>query len=361
MIREGIQKLIEGCSLTMDESGQIMREVVSGKATSSQTAAFLTALRMKGEGVEELIAFASVMRENGTQIHPYVQNRLVDTCGTGGDKIKTFNVSTASAFVIAGTGVAVAKHGNRAVTSKSGSADVLEKLGLNLNSPPKEVEKAIEIIGIGFLFAPEFHPAMKFAAEPRREIGIRTVFNLLGPLTFNLLGPLTNPASANAQVLGVYDPKLTEPVAYALKRLGCEEAMVVHGLDGLDEISTIGKTVISHLKNNKVTEIVTSPRTFSVKKATEADLKVSTSEESAQTIFRILNCKPSIDDPKTEFVLVNAAAGIIVGGKANNFKEGIELARKSIESGAAYSKLERLVVSSGGNLKKLEELKAIYE
>ncbi len=353
MIQEGIQKLIEGCSLTMDESGQIMREVVSGTATSSQTAAFLTALRMKGEGVEELIAFAQVMRENGIQIHPKVRNRLVDTCGTGGDKIKTFNVSTASAFVIAGAGVAVAKHGNRAVTSKSGSADVLERLGLNLNSPPKEVEKAIETIGIGFLFAPEFHPAMKFAAEPRREIGIRTVFNLLGPLT--------NPASANAQVLGVYDPKLTEPVAYALDRLGCKEAMVVHGLDGLDEISTIGKTAISHLKNAKVKQMITSPRTFGVKKATEADLKVSTSAESAQTIFRILNGNLNMDDPKTEFVLVNAAAGIIVGGKANNFKEGMELARKSIESKSAYSKLERLVALSGGDLQKLEELKAIYE
>jgi anthranilate phosphoribosyltransferase len=353
VIRESIQKLIEGCSLTMGESGQIMREVMSGKATSSQTAAFLTALRMKGERVEELIAFAQVMRENGTQIHPHIKNRLVDTCGTGGDKIKTFNVSTAAAFVIAGTGIAVAKHGNKAVTSNSGSADVLEKLGLKLNSPPKEIEKSIETIGVGFLFAPEFHPAMKFAAEPRREIGIRTVFNLLGPLT--------NPASANAQVLGVYDPKLTEPVAYALERLGCEEAMVVHGLGGLDEISTIGKTAISHLKNSKVTQIETSPRTFGVKKATEADLEASTSAESAQTIFRILNLNLSMDDPKTEFVLVNAAAGIIVGGKAGNFKEGMELARKSIQSGAAYSKLEKLVTSSGGNSQKLEELKAIYE
>ena len=212
MIREGIQKLIEGYSLTSDESGEIMREVMSGKATNSQTAAFLTALRMKGEAVEELIAFASVMREHSSQIHPHVQSRLVDTCGTGGDKIKTFNVSTAAAFVIAGAGVAVAKHGNRAVTSKSGSADVLEKLGLNLNLEPKAVEGIIENVGIGFMFAPAFHPAMKYAAEPRREIGIRTVFNLLGPLT--------NPACANAQLLGVYDAKLTAPMAYALQAVG---------------------------------------------------------------------------------------------------------------------------------------------
>ena len=228
MIREGIQKLIEGSNLTYDESGEIMREIMSEKATSSQTAAFLTALRMKGEAVEELIAFASVMRTHCRQIRPHVHGRLVDTCGTGGDKIKTFNVSTAAAFVIAGAGVAVAKHGNRAVTSKSGSADVLEKLGLNLNVEPEATQDIIEKVGIGFMFAPAFHPAMKYAAEPRREIGIRTVFNILGPLT--------NPACANAQLLGVYDPKLTTPMAYALKKLGCEEAMVVHGLDGLDEI-----------------------------------------------------------------------------------------------------------------------------
>ena len=201
MIREGIQKLVEGYSLTSGESGEIMREVISGKATNSQTAAFLTALRMKGEAVEELIAFACVMREHSSQIHPQVESRLVDTCGTGGDKIKTFNVSTAAAFVIAGAGIAVAKHGNRAVTSKCGSADVLEILGLKLQLEPKEVERIIENIGVGFMFAPAFHPAMMYAAEPRREIGFRTVFNLLGPLT--------NPACANAQLLGVYDAKLT--------------------------------------------------------------------------------------------------------------------------------------------------------
>ena len=353
MIREGIQKLIEGYSLTSDESGEIMREVMSGKATNSQTAAFLTALRMKGEAVEELIAFASVMREHSSQIHPHVHSRLVDTCGTGGDKIKTFNVSTAAAFVIAGAGVAVAKHGNRAVTSKSGSADVLEKLGLNLHLEPEAVEGIIENVGIGFMFAPAFHPAMKFAAEPRREIGIRTVFNLLGPLT--------NPACANAQLLGVYDPKLTAPMAYALKRLGCEEAMVVHGLDGLDEMSTVGKTAIAHLKKGKVTELETVPSDFGVKKASIADLKVATPEESAETLFKILSGNLALDDPKAEFVLVNSAAGIIVGGKAEDFEVGMELARESIESGAAYAKLKMLVKASGGSLSKLEELEAKYE
>jgi anthranilate phosphoribosyltransferase len=353
MIREGIQKLIEGYSLTSDESGEIMREVMSGKATNSQTAAFLTALRMKGEAVEELIAFASVMREHSSQIHPHVHSRLVDTCGTGGDKIKTFNVSTAAAFVIAGAGVAVAKHGNRAVTSKSGSADVLEKLGLNLHLEPEAVEGIIENVGIGFMFAPAFHPAMKFAAEPRREIGIRTVFNLLGPLT--------NPACANAQLLGVYDPKLTAPMAYALKRLGCKEAMVVHGLDGLDEISTVGKTAIAWLKKGKVTELETVPSDFGVKKANTADLKVATPEESAETLFKILSGNYALDDPKAEFVLVNSAAGIIVGGKAEDFEGGMEIARESIESGAAYAKLKMLIKASGGILSKLEELEAKYE
>jgi anthranilate phosphoribosyltransferase len=352
MIREGIQKLIEGSDLTYEESGEIMNEVMSGKASNSQTAAFLTALRMKGEAVEELIAFASVMRKNCHQIQPHVHGRLVDTCGTGGDKVKTFNVSTAAAFVIAGAGISVAKHGNRAVTSKSGSADVLEKLGLNLTLVPKAIEDIIERVGVGFMFAPAFHPAMKYAAEPRREIGIRTVFNILGPLT--------NPASANAQLLGVYDPKLVVSMAYALGQLGCEEAMVVHGLDGLDEVSTVGKTVIAHLKQGNVIKTETIPRDFGVKKAKISDLQTSTSEESAEVLYRILSGN-LIDDAKTDIVLVNSAAGIIVGGKAQNFTEGMEIARESITSGAAYTKLKALVTASGGNLHCLEELETKYE
>jgi len=353
MIREGIQKLIEGDSLTSGESGEIMREVISGKATNSQTAAFLTALRMKGEAVEELIAFACVMREHSSQIHPRVQGRLVDTCGTGGDKIKTFNVSTTAAFVVAGAGIAVAKHGNRSVTSKCGSADVLEKLGLNLNLQPKAVEGIIENVGIGFMFAPAFHPAMMYAAEPRREIGIRTVFNLLGPLT--------NPACANAQLLGVYDSKLTAPMAFALQRLGCEEAMVVHGSDGLDEVSTVGKTVIAHLRGGEVSELEVSPDDFGVKTACVTDLKVSTPEESAETLFKILSGNLAHGDSKMEFVLVNSVAGIMVGGKAEDFEVGMELARESIESGAAYRKLKALVKASGGSPQKLEEMEKKYE
>jgi anthranilate phosphoribosyltransferase len=349
MIREGIQKLIDGADLTYEESKTIMTEIMTGKTTNSQTAALLIALRMKGESVEELIAFAYIMKEQCRQIHPKVKGRLVDTCGTGGDKIKIFNVSTASAFVIAGAGISVAKHGNRAVTSKSGSADVLEKLGLNLSLEPQHVEWIIEKVGVGFMFAPAFHPAMKYAAEPRREIGIRTVFNILGPLT--------NPASANAQVLGVYNEKLVIPLAYTLQKLGCQEAMIVHGIDGLDEISTLGKTVIAHLKNGEVKKQELSPETLGVKAAVARDLQCTSPEDSAKTILGILTGK--VDGAKRDIVVVNSAAGIIVGGKASDFKESIRLAQKSIDSGAAYAKLKELIKASGGNLGVLEEYERI--
>jgi anthranilate phosphoribosyltransferase len=352
MIREGIKKLIDGTNLTFEESQEIMREVMSGKATNAQIAAFLTALRMKGETVEERVASAAVMNEHCRRIHPRVEGRLVDTCGTGGDKIKTFNISTTAAFVVAGAGVAIAKHGNRSVTSKSGSADVLERLGLNLNMEPEAVQGTIEQVGVGFMFAPAFHPAMKYAIQPRREIGIRTIFNILGPLT--------NPASANAQLLGVYDPKLTAPIAYALKELGCEEAMVVHGLDGLDEISTLGRTAIAWLKEGKVATMETAPKDFGVKQARIEDIKGTTPDESAEILFKILNGYCAVDDPKTEIVLVNSAAGIIVGGKAEDFSYGMDVARKSIESGAAYKKLKALIKASGGDLSKLEELELKY-
>jgi anthranilate phosphoribosyltransferase len=352
MIREGIQTLIDGANLPFEEAQEVMREVMSGSATNAQIAAFLAALRMKGETVEELIAFAAVMREHCRRIHPSVQGRLVDTCGTGGDKIKTFNISTAAAFVVAGAGVAIAKHGNRSVTSKSGSADVLERLGLNLKMEPEAVQATIEQVGVGFMFAPAFHPAMKYAIQPRREIGIRTVFNVLGPLT--------NPASANAQLLGVYDADLTAPMAYALRKLGCEEAMVVHGLDGLDEISTIGKTAVAWLKEGEVATMQITPKEFGVKTARIAEIRGTTPDESAEILFKILRGRCPPEDPKTQIVLVNSAAGIIVGGKAEDFSYGIELARKSIKSGAAYKKLKALIRASGGDLSKLEELESKY-
>jgi len=352
MIRENIQSLVEGVSLSCQESRTVMEEIMAGQATNAQIAAFLTALRMKGETVEELVSFAQVMREHCHLIHPNVQGRLLDTCGTGGDFIKTFNVSTAAAFVIAGAGVSIAKHGNRSVTSKSGSADVLEKLGLNLATQPEDVKKSIEQIGIGFMFAPAFHPAMKYAVTPRKEVGIRTIFNLLGPLT--------NPARASVQLLGVYDEKLTEPVAYALKSLGCQEALVVHGLDGLDEISTLGNTIVSTLKNGKVVTKEVHPEDFGIKHTSIKALEGGTPEENAEVLFRIVSGCCLENDPKTEIVLVNSAAGLILGGKAHDFKSGVELARESIRSGAAYKKLGGLVKFSGGCSAKLEELEQKY-
>ncbi len=352
MIRENIQSLVEGASLSCQESRRAMHEIMSGQATNAQIAAFLTALRMKGETVEEITALAQVMRENCIRISPRVLGRLVDTCGTGGDKVKTFNISTAAAFVAAGAGLAIAKHGNRSVTSKSGSADVLEKLGLNLNVDPDAVKRAIEQVGVGFMFAPVFHPAMKYAVAPRREVGIRTIFNVLGPLT--------NPASANAQILGVYDSKLTEPIAHVLRNLGCKEAMVIHGLDGLDEISTVGKTVISHLKDDKVTNTETAPKDFGVCQVQKDDLRGATSEENAEVLFKILSGGYAIDDPKVEVVLVNSAAALMVGGKAEDFSTGMEIASKSICSGAAYKKLSLLIRFSGGDAAKLEELERKY-
>lgn len=352
MIKESIQKLVEKANLSRQESREAMKEIMSGQATNAQTAAFLTALRMKGETVEEIAAFAEVMRANCRQIHPLVAGRLVDTCGTGGDRIKTFNVSTAAAFVVAGASISIAKHGNRSVTSQSGSADVLEKLGVNLKVKPEAVANAIEQVGIGFMFAPAFHPAMKYAVEPRREMGIRTVFNLLGPLT--------NPACANAQLLGVYDQALKAPLAYALKSLGCEEAMVVHGLDGLDEISTIGKTAIAWLREGEVAILETAPKDFGVPQAPADAVKGTTPEENAEVLFRILSGKCAADDAKRDIVLVNSAAGIVLGREAEDFVYAMEVARKSLDSGAAYKKLRMLVKATGGDLSRLEELEKKY-
>jgi anthranilate phosphoribosyltransferase len=348
VIKETIQKLVSGADLTHEESTVSIKEIMSGSATSAQIGAFLTALRLKGETSDEITAFTSVMKECCHRIHPHVRGRLVDTCGTGGDKIKTFNISTTAALVVAGAGIAVAKHGNRSVTSKCGSADVLEKLGFNLKMTPEDVENAIEKVGLGFMFAPAFHPAMKYAIGPRREVGIRTVFNVLGPLT--------NPADANAQLLGVYDLRLTEPLAYSLKSLGCEEAMVVHGLDGLDEISTIGKTVISWLRRGEVTTKEMTPKDFGVKLAKKEEIKGTTADESAEIIFKILYGYYDSDDPRIEIVKVNGGAAIIAAGKAEDFSYGIEIAQESIESGGAYRKLKELIKFSQGDLTKLEQL-----
>ena len=352
VMKEGIQKLVKGEDLAYEEAREIMKEIMSGSVTEAQIGAFLTALAMKGEAIHEISAFASVMREFCCRIHPKVNGRLVDTCGTGGDRVKTFNISTASAFVVAGAGVAVAKHGNRSVTSKSGSADVLGKLGLNLNLEPKTVERIIEEVGIGFMFTPNFHPAMKYAIGPRREIGIRTVFNILGPLT--------NPAGANAQVLGVYSEEWLKPLAYVLKGLGCEEAMIVHGLDGVDEISVIGKTSIAWLRDGAVYLMEMTPKDYGFRIARPEEISGTTPEESAELTFKLLNGVLKPRDPIRDMVLLNAAAGMVVGGKSDDFPYGVELAAESIESGSAYKKLKMMIKASSGELTNLEELERKY-
>ncbi|MCZ6613470.1 MAG: anthranilate phosphoribosyltransferase [Thaumarchaeota archaeon] len=353
MIVDGIRKLVERQDLTESEAHDCMTEIVSGQATAAQIAAFLTALQFKGETVQEITSFARVMRENSIRITPKVSGRLVDTCGTGGDIVKSFNVSTAAAIVIAGAGVHVAKHGNRSVTSKSGSADVLESLGVNLDVSPSKTEEMIEQIGIGFLFAPKLHPAMKYAREPRMEIGIRTVFNILGPLT--------NPARADAQVLGVYSESLVEPMAEVARNLGSKEAIVVHGSGGLDEISTFGPTKMSWVREGNISTSEVTPETFGIAKARPEEIVGAGPEENAKYIIRILKSGIRSDIPRGEMILVNAAAGIIVGGRSDNFLEAIEIARESIDSGNAFSKLKALIVESGGDTSKMEELEGEHE
>ena len=350
MIREAIQLLVDRRDLSFELAQQSMREIMAGEATPSQIGAFLTSLRMKGETVEEITALAMVMRNNAVRINPHVNGRTVDTCGTGEDRLKTFNVSTAAALVAAGADVPVAKHGNRSVTSKCGSADVLEALGVNLNVPPLTVQRAIEQVGIGFMFAPAFHPAMKNAIVPRREIGVRTVFNILGPLT--------NPANANAQVLGVYDPQLVEPMAKVLQKLGTEEAMVVHGIDGLDEISTIGKTKLAWLKDGQTTSKKITPQDLNLKQARPNEISGFDVEQSAKLLVNIINGREDKLSTRLQMVLANAAAAIVVGGKADDLATGVEVGREAITSGKAYDKLKRLIACTNGDESKLERIES---
>lgn len=348
MIKEAVQLLVDRKELPFEVAQQSMREIMAGEATPSQIGAFLTALRMNGETVQEITAFAMVMRENAVRINPKVNGRTVDTCGTGGDQLKTFNVSTTSALVAAGSGVTVAKHGNRSVTSKCGSADVLEAVGVNLNVSPSTVQRAIEQLGIGFMFAPAFHPAMKNAVVPRREIGIRTVFNILGPLT--------NPANANAQVLGVYDPRLVEPLAKVLQKLGTEEALVVHGLDGLDEISTVGKTKLAWVKDGELVNKEITPQDLHLRQAKSAEISGFDVDQSARLMVNILKGNEEENSGRLQMVLANAAAAILVGGKVDDLASGVEEARRSITSGRAYEKLNALVEFTNGDQSKLERI-----
>lgn len=337
MIKEAIGKLIQHQHLTEQEAGQVMEEIMEGQATQAQIGSFLTALRMKGETVSELTGFARIMREKALSIHP-VSKTVIDTCGTGGDFSGTFNISTTCAFVAAGAGLTVAKHGNRAATSKSGSADVLEELGVNLNASPEIVEKALNEIGIAFLFARTYHQSMRFAAGPRQEIGIRTAFNLLGPLT--------NPAKPDGQVLGVYQESLTELMAEVLKNLGIRRAMVVHGLEGMDEISTLGRTKVSEVRDGAITTYYLDPEAFGFKRAEPRELMGSDPRANAEILLRILEGKEQ--GAKRNIVLINSAAALVVGGLCDTLQEGIKKAEDSIDSGRALEKLERLKQMTAG-------------
>ncbi len=330
-IPEALHQVLAGRDLTGVEAAEMMTIIMSGEATPAQIGALLTALRMKGETVEEITGFARVMREKAVRIVPDCPT-LVDTVGTGGDRLKTFNISTAAAFVVAGAGVAVAKHGNRSVTSKSGSADVLEQLGVNLDVSPECVTRCIEEIGIGFLFAQRFHPAMKYAAPVRREIGIRTVFNILGPLT--------NPAGARRQLIGVYAPELTETLAHVLGLLGSERAFVVHGMVGLDEWSTCGPTRVSELRDGVVTTTTYQATDFGLPEAMPEELLGGTPAESAATILRLYRGEET--GPKRDIVLLNAAASLVVAGVAKDITDGLQKAAQSLDSGAAMGKLAAL-------------------
>ena len=326
MIRETIQKVVDGQNLTERETVDTMNEIMSGEATPAQVASFITALRIKGETIEEITGAARVMREKSTKIHtkhPFV----IDTCGTGGDGAHTFNISTTAAFVVAGTGIPVAKHGNRAASSQSGGADVLKALGVNIEIGPQQVGACIDDVGIGFLFAVALHGAMRYAI-PRQEIGIRTIFNTLGPLT--------NPAGAQAQVLGVYSPTLTEPLAHVLKNFGTHRAFVVHGEDGLDEITTTTTTQVSELADGEVNTYTLDPRGLGIPTAQPSDLKGGTPEENAEMTLSILRGEKG---PKRDIVLLNAAAAIVAGGKAADITAGLAAAAESIDSGRGLEKL----------------------
>jgi anthranilate phosphoribosyltransferase len=330
-MQEAINAVLERQDLSGAEMESVMRLIMTGGATDSQIGGFLIGLRMKGESVEEIAAAAAVMRELATPV-TVSRDHLVDTCGTGGDARGTFNISTASALVAAAAGARVAKHGNRSVTSRSGSADVLEAAGVNLNLSAEEVGRCIEQVGVGFMFAPLHHGAMKHAIGPRREMGVRTLFNVLGPLT--------NPAGAPNQVLGVFDDGLVEEMARVLQRLGARHVMVVHSQDGLDEISTGAATLVAELRDDEISIYELTPEVFDLSTTPIDALKVESAEQSLAMIRDVLAGQAGAAH---DIVVLNAGAALYVAGVAPALPEGVERARRSIADGAAAAKLEELV------------------
>ena len=331
MIKEAIETIVCGRSLSFEEAAEVMEEIMTGQATPAQFGAFVTALRIRGETVDELAGLASVMQAKAIPVQ--VTPPVVDTCGTGGDVSFTFNISTAAAFVAAGAGLKVAKHGNRAMSSHCGSADVLESLGVKINLRAEAVARCLETVGIGFMFAPIFHPAMKYASAPRREIGIRTVFNILGPLT--------NPARAEFQVIGVPSKELGEKIAAVLHRLGTNHSMVVHGMDGTDEISISERSLIWDVNQDRVSPpYEVSPLDFGFNKASIAEIKGGTPEDNAKMLRRILSGEKGA---KRNIVVMNAAAALAASNRASDLKEGAGIAEEVIDKGKAQTKLEELI------------------
>ena len=340
MIKEAIEALVNGRSLTFGQSTSVMDEIMDGEATPAQVAAFVTALRIKGETVDEIAGLATVMQARATPVR--VTSPVVDTCGTGGDGSSSFNISTTAAFIAAGAGLKVAKHGNRAMSSHCGSADVLEALGVRIELNAKAIAQCLETIGIGFMYAPSFHPAMKYAAAPRREIGIRTVFNILGPLT--------NPARAKFQVIGVPSRELGEKIASVLHRLGTEHSLVVHGADGMDEISISGKSLVWDINQHRVSPpFEVSPEDLGFMKASVTQIRGGTARQNARILRGILSGEVGV---RRNIVIMNAGAALVAGNKASDLKEGICIAENTIDSGKAMAKLDELIKLSQSLMKK---------
>jgi anthranilate phosphoribosyltransferase len=337
MFKENLSKIVKREDLNEEQMSQMITDIFSGNITDAQIGAMMAALATKGETFEELAGAARAMRRKALRIQTSAAT-VVDTCGTGGDGAHTFNISTTTSFVVAACGVTVAKHGNRSVSSQCGSADLLEALGIKLDTAPEIVEEAVQDIGIGFLFAPLYHGAMRFAAKARKEVGLRSIFNMLGPLT--------NPAGANCQLLGVYAPELTEMFAHALQLLGTKRAFVVHGHDGLDEISVCSPTRVSELKNGLIRTYDISPEQFFSEPAEPADLLGGSPEENAQITRNILDGEKG---PKRNIVLINAAAALVAAGQAEDLKQGIRIAETAIDEGGAAKKMEALIRYSQEN------------
>jgi len=330
-VQAAIARLADGIHLSEKEAEACMLEIMHGQATDAQIAGYLLGLHMKGETLDEITGSVRAMRAMAIRI-PITDPLVVDTCGTGGDKSQTFNISTAAAFVLAGTGLTVAKHGNRSVSSRSGSADVLAALGVNLDLSPPHVADCINEIGIGFLFAPLYHGAMKYCSKPRAELGIRTLMNIMGPLS--------NPAGATIQVLGVYDKTLTEKLAQVLMRLGTQHCFVLHGHDGLDEISLASPTAVSEGRKGRVASYTIAPEDFALKPVSPKDLLGGNPSDNAKIILDLFR---GLRGPKRDIVLMNAAPALVAAGKAKSLHEGYDIAGKAVDNGAAYEKLEQLI------------------